>query len=180
MRRSDVSRILSRAATIFVVMAALMGTEGITPADTASASIPTGLETELHCLALNVYWEARSEPLEGQLAVAGVTLNRARSAEFPSTICGVVMQGVGKRNQCQFSWWCDGKSDEPTEENAWKLAKMVARYALHANDQDPSRGALFYHASYVQPEWVAKLKRVRQIGHHIFYRDPTTSKLDNS
>ncbi|WP_158498844.1 cell wall hydrolase [Magnetospira sp. QH-2] len=171
---------MSRFAAGLLVLGTVLATEGITPSETASAAIPSGLETELHCLALNVYWEARSESLDGQLAVAGVTLNRMRSEEFPNTICGVVTQGLGKRHQCQFSWWCDGKSDEPTEEGAWKLAKMVARYALHANDRDPSQGALFYHANYVQPEWISKLKRVRKIGRHIFYRDPTKSRIGNS
>ena len=127
----------------------------------------------LECLALNVYWEARSEPLEGQLAVAAVTLNRVADPGFPAATCAVVRQGgEARRHRCQFSWWCDGKRDEPREAGAWRQASEVARLAHAGVVSDPTRGALWYHADYVKPAWAAKKRKVAKIGRHIFYDYP--------
>ena len=122
----------------------------------------------LHCLALNVYHEARSEPLEGQLAVAAVTLNRVASESFPDSVCRVVKQGGERRNRCQFSWWCDGKSDEPTNQAEWSEVNDLANNFLARRPQDPTDGALFYHATSIQRPWGRHL--TAQIGNHIFYR----------
>jgi spore germination cell wall hydrolase CwlJ-like protein len=124
----------------------------------------------LNCLALNVYHEARSEPEEGQLAVAAVTLNRVRSEDFPDSVCGVVKQGGEQLHRCQFSWWCDGKSDRPTEAKAWNNAKRISRLALLGMTDDPTNDALYYHASYVQPRWSRKMQQTARIDQHLFYR----------
>ncbi len=127
-------------------------------------------EDALRCLALNVYWEARSEPLEGQFAVAAVTLNRLVDPAFPDTVCGVVRQGgERRRHRCQFSWWCDGKKDTPTDETAWTAARLVALASLREALEDPTGGALYYHADYVRPRWAEGMVRTRKIGRHIYY-----------
>lgn len=127
-------------------------------------------QENLQCLALNIYWEARSEPMAGQLAVAAVTLNRVQDPRFPSDICSVVRQGGEvRRHGCQFSWWCDGKDDEPLEFNAWRQAMTVARLSSAGIVDDPTQGALWYHADYVSPGWSQAMEPVTRIGRHIFY-----------
>lgn len=134
-------------------------------------------EGALECLALNIYWEARSEPLEGQVAVAAVTLNRVNEARFPDTVCAVVKQGGNKRlNRCQFSWWCDGKSDKPTEAAAWQTSKALARRVLFGELADPTGSALWYHANYVSPSWTSRKVQTAWIGRQIFYRNPDFDK----
>jgi spore germination cell wall hydrolase CwlJ-like protein len=140
------------------------------PADDASLQASTAIDEELHCLALNIYHEARSEPRSGQIAVARVTLNRVESSAFPGSVCDVVKQGGEKRNRCQFSWWCDGKSDEPTEPRAWRRSLEIGKRVLADKVADPTNGALFYHADYVQPKWSRSFDRTAQIGRHLFYR----------
>ena len=128
---------------------------------------------EVGCLALNIYWEARSEPLDSRLAVAQVVLNRVADARFPDTICDVVQENrLGRRlHACQFSWYCDGASDKPRELSQWleavRLAKQVVRGV-----RDRSRGSLWYHATYVKPDWATRLDKAVKLGRHVFYRDP--------
>lgn len=130
------------------------------------------------CLAQNVYFEARGSSFADQVAVADVVLNRVDSARYPDTVCDVVQQakmaknGLPKRNQCQFSWYCDGKSDWPTNKDAWANAQYIAYSMIH-NDAfiGLTEGALNYHADYVAPKWAKKLKLVGQIGSHIYYRE---------
>ena len=127
---------------------------------------------ELRCLAQNIYFEARGEKMEGQLAVAMVTMNRVNSRYFPNSICGVVWQ---KR---QFSWTHDGKSDRPTDKRAWKLAREIASYTLHLFNKlpanlrkalDNTRGALHYYApSLASPYWAEVHTVTREIGNHVF------------
>jgi spore germination cell wall hydrolase CwlJ-like protein len=127
---------------------------------------------ELRCLALNIYFEARGEPAEGQLAVAMVTMNRLKSRYFPNSVCGVVWQ---KR---QFSWTHDGKSDRPTDRRAWKLANKIARFAYQRYAKlsarlrkalDITRGALHYYAPNLAAPYWAKVHAVtREIGGHVF------------
>lgn len=119
--------------------------------------------TELHCLALNVYHEARSEPDEGKFAVARVTLNRVQSPRYPNSICEVVWQ------RRQFSWTRDGRSDMPYNRDAWKEALWVATITRDFNPLSMVGRATHYHAIYVQPMWAASHRRIRQIGKHIFY-----------
>lgn len=131
---------------------------------------PSEIPPDLYCLALNIYHEARSEPETGQIAVARVTLNRVESDAFPETICEVVQQGGQTRNRCQFSWWCDGKSDHPTEETAWRRSLEIGLRVLSDQVSDPTHGALYYHADYVSPSWARAFNRTVEIGRHRFYR----------
>lgn len=138
--------------------------------DAEAAEGPAYSKQDVRCLALNIYHEARSETESGQVAVALVTLNRVASKAFPGSICAVVKQGGVKRNRCQFSWWCDGRSDEPTNEKAWQRAMRIARRVIEASVPDPTHGALYYHASYCKPSWSSAFKRTARIGQHLFYR----------
>ena len=131
------------------------------------------------CLALNVYFEARNQSIMGQMAVAHVTLNRVYDKRFPKTICGVVKQGKyygnsPRRDKCQFSFWCDGRSDKPKNIPAWNNAKKIANHVLNNHsktNQDVTHGALYYHATYVKPDWSKfNLEHSITIGDHIFYR----------
>ena len=127
------------------------------------------IETMLMCLALNVYFEARSDSMEGQYAVAHVVMNRVQSNRFPSDVCSVVTQHR-KGRTCQFSWYCDGKSDRPQEDRAWAIAVLVADDVLKGTFDDVSHGATHYHANYVKPIWAKKLTRTVSYGSHIFYK----------
>ena len=123
-----------------------------------------------HCLALNLYWEARSEGREGMIAVGWVVLNRVKHAEFPDTVCAVIRQG-GETQPCAWSWWCDGKSDQPRNTEVWTRAQRLARRLLGNPPPDPTRGALwFHHVSVKKPAWARHYKRTIRIGKHIFYR----------
>lgn len=124
---------------------------------------------QLRCLALNVYWEARSESAQDQQAVAHVTLNRVASPVYPKTICGVVHQR-SKTGACQFGWACDRKSDTPKERKAWQAAIENAKTALAQRRADPTRGALFFHRTTERPAWAARKQRTVRIGHHIYYK----------
>jgi N-acetylmuramoyl-L-alanine amidase len=121
------------------------------------------------CLALALYWEAKTEGPEGMRAVASVVLNRVAHPQFPSTVCAVITEG-GEEPPCQFSWWCDGKSDRPTDARAWRLARQIAHAALTDPPPDRTRGALFFHDAAIATPWGRKRERTVQIGRHIFYR----------
>lgn len=133
-----------------------------------SASADTRLE-DLQCLAKNVYFEGRNQPWVGQVAIAQVTLNRVRSAAFPNTICEVVRQK--KRNICQFSWYCDGKSDQPKDVKDYDKATDVAIQVYSGTIPDVTEGALWYHATYIRrPFWAYSMKEMVKINEHIFYK----------
>ncbi len=126
------------------------------------------LSSSIFCLALNIYWEARSETIAGQLAVAEVTINRTLSDRFPDDICSVVTQRNARG--CQFSWYCDGKSDKPRDREAWERSQLVAEIYLKNQDIiNFTSGSTYYHADYVTPYWSKIFKKERQIGRHIFY-----------
>ena len=123
------------------------------------------LDEEMRCLASAVYNEARGEPIEGQLAVAQVVLNRAADTRWPDTICGVVYQ------RYQFSFTFDGKPDFPSPTaSTWRRAEAVAIIAATENWDDLTENAVYYHATYVSPNWRTAFKRTANIGRHIFYR----------
>ena len=128
-------------------------------------------QKQLDCLARNIYHEAGSEPFEGKVAVAQVTINRAESGQFPSDICQVVYQKniVYERVLCQFSWYCDSASlKKPMNGAVYVEAMEVAKKVLLEGFRiDSVKGALYYHADYVNPKWGKK--PVAKIGHHIFY-----------
>lgn len=127
------------------------------------------LEAEHQCLALALYWEARGETRRGMVAVGWTILNRAQSSEFPGTPCGVVYQG-GEQAPCQFSWWCDGKSDRPRDRDSWIRARVIAAELLMNPPPDPTGRALFYHSTSIGVPWKRKRVRTTRIGNHIFYR----------
>ena len=128
------------------------------------------ISAALMCLALNVYHEARSEPIIGQYAVAHVVLNRVQSSRWPSDICSVVKQGYSKgKHRCQFSWYCDGKSDLWHEEVPWARALVVADNVMSGKVPDVTNGATHYHAQYVKPYWSAWLTTTVTYGSHKFY-----------
>ncbi len=125
---------------------------------------------EGRCLTQAVYFEARSEPLEGQLAVAQVVLNRVKAANYPGSICGVVFQNEHIRNRCQFSFACDGLSDNPYNPESWEIARRVSYIALSGHWDDITKSATHYHAYYVSPGWASRLEETGTFGSHIFYR----------
>ena len=128
---------------------------------------------DLECLAENIYFEARGEPLDGQRAVAEVTLNRTRSPYFPHTICAVVHETqwdpLRRRLVAHFSWTELSALSEPTG-SAWKQAMTVASAAYDDTYIQVVPGALFYHATSIRPDWARTKTAVATIGNHIFYR----------
>ena len=141
------------------------------------------LETAFICLALNTYHEAKNQSLVGQIATAQVVMNRVEDKRFPNTICEVVKQGPTRpswedpkkeypiKHRCQFSWYCDGKSDIPKNEKAWKKAQDYAYLVLYNRIAiDVTEGATHYHATYVKPSWAKTKTRTTRIESHIFYR----------
>lgn len=127
------------------------------------------VQKEIQCLALNVYFEAASEPYEGMLAVAVVTRNRVNSNAFPKTYCGVVYQRNAKG--CQFSWTCDGLPDRIRSQTAFNKAVQVAE-EVFLDDKKSSiinGNVMNYHANYVDPKWSKDRPLVATIGNHLFY-----------
>jgi hypothetical protein len=130
---------------------------------------------ERDCLAQAIYHEARGESAAGQLAVANVIVNRARSSKFPSTLCGVIYQNADKgRYRCQFTFACDGRTDAPGERRAWARSAALAQtvYAEFAKGETLGavpRSTLYYHTTAVRPNWANTYDAVAQIGSHIFY-----------
>ena len=138
----------------------------------AALSANVRSSSEVKCLATAIYFEARSEPESGRIAVAQVVLNRVKNPAYPNTICGVVYQNKDKRNRCQFSFACDGIRDRITEQRVWEDAQRLARRIL--NDDRTlylaSVGAAtHYHATYVKPRWARSMTKMQKIGRHIFY-----------
>jgi len=126
---------------------------------------------ELECLTRNIYWEAASEPFEGKVGVAQVTLNRMESGRFAPSVCGVVYQKnlFYQKIVCQFSWFCEsGHTVKTIHRPLWNESEEVAKKVLLEGFRLPGlKDALYYHADYVNPGW-NKL-RLEKIGHHIFY-----------
>ena len=126
-------------------------------------------DSALICLALTIFFEARGEPIQGQLAVAEVVLNRKKSSKYPNTVCEVVTQenGVG----CQFSFWCDGLSDQPTDAFSFKRSKALAKLMIEEGEYISVVGGnvTHYHTEQVQPYWSEHFTEVDRIGNHIFY-----------
>lgn len=121
---------------------------------------------ELHCLALNIYHEARGESAEGKLAVGRVTINRVRSRRYPDSICKVVWQ------RGQFSWTRDGRPDRPYNGKAWNEALRIAGVVTDVDSTNPVGRATHYQAVHVVPFWASAYRRVQRIGRHIFYEPP--------
>jgi hypothetical protein len=123
------------------------------------------------CLANAVYFEARSEPVRGQMAVAQVVINRAFSGFYPNDICGVVYQNASRHLACQFTFACDGKSKAIHERGEWARANRIAKQTLDGQIYVPEVAkSTHYHAIYVHPNWVGEMKKMVRFGIHNFYR----------
>jgi SAM-dependent methyltransferase len=124
----------------------------------------------LDCLTSAVYYEAGSEDLEGQRAVAQVVINRVRHPAFPKSVCGVVFQGSALPTGCQFTFTCDGSLSRPPARRGWAEARKVADAALAGYVMGSVGYATHYHANYVAPYWSPSMVKVANVGAHIFYR----------
>jgi len=144
----------------------------------SSASSAQNVSSEQKCLALNIYYEARGSDIADQAAVSDVVLNRVKDPRYPNTVCGVIYQGNYDadgnimRNQCQFSWYCDGKSDVPQDPVSWLNADALASQILNSGDfVGITQGSTHYHADYIpSPSWAITMTPVAKIGGHYFYR----------
>ena len=135
---------------------------------------------EAVCLAKNIYFEAGNQPLAGKVAVAQVVLNRMEHSAYGDTVCDVVYQArwrenwkgdmVPIRHQCQFSWFCDGKSDEPLDTDTFFESYVIASDVIMGKYPDITEGATHYHSIMVEPYWAETLQETVQIQHHIFYK----------
>jgi len=133
-----------------------------------------------YCLAQNIYFESGNQPMVGKIAVSHVVLNRVESSLYPDSICDVVYQAEYRQNwkgnyvpirgRCQFSWYCDGKSDDPVDSKTWIESILLARRIIDGEWTDITEGATHYHADYVYPFWADSLNRTTTIDNHIFYK----------
>ena len=160
-------------------------------ADTQLKLVDRMMEKDAKCLAMNMYHEARGQGSAGLLAVSSVVLNRVRDKRFPNNICEVVYQGptieswktrktpnpkdavfYPIRHKCQFSWWCDGRSDIPKDKKTYKRLLTIASSIVYNKFDfiDITDGATFYHADYVTPSWAKTKIKTVEIQDHIFYR----------
>ena len=146
---------------------------------------------EIYCLAQNILFEASTEPVAGKIAVGLVVLNRVNDTRYPNTICEVVKQGpiyeswktrnnpdlkpdervyFPVKHRCQFSWYCDGKSDKIRPTENWYKSQIVALQLMDGKFNGVIEGATHYHASWVFPKWRHTLTYIAQVGDHLFYR----------
>ena len=136
---------------------------------------------EAFCLAKNIYFEAGNQPLAGKLAVAHVVRNRVEDSQFPDTYCGVIYDVKEWRTSwrgnkvpvigmCQFSWFCDGRSDEPLDTDTFFESYKIAQDVLLGKYPDITEGATHYHADYIYPYWADSLNQTVHINNHIFYK----------
>jgi spore germination cell wall hydrolase CwlJ-like protein len=132
---------------------------------------PKGRAAAEKCLATAIYFEARGEPVRGQIAVAQVVLNRAFSGYYPNSVCGVVYQNAHRHLACQFTFACDGIPDVVREPEAMERAKKIAAESLDGKLWLPEVGkATHYHAYWVRPGWVREMTKMYRLGVHTFYR----------
>ncbi|WP_171006783.1 cell wall hydrolase [Shimia litoralis] len=130
-------------------------------------------DAEWQCLSEALYFEARGESVKGQFAVAEVIMNRVDHDYYPSSLCGVIKQGTGRKYQCQFTFTCDGVSEKINEPAAYDRVGKVARLIIDGAPRELTSGATHYHTKAVNPSWARKFKRTATIGVHHFYRQPT-------
>lgn len=127
------------------------------------------LNDAITCLSRTIYWEARGEAAASMEAVASVVMNRLGHEGFPNTICEVVRQGR-EQGACQFSWWCDGRSDVAKEDDVYAIAKEVTRKALNRQLPDRTGGAMYFHQRTVNPGWSKKYIKTAEVGEFVFYK----------
>lgn len=125
-------------------------------------------DADFNCLVEAIYFEAGAEDPIGRRAVAHVVLRRAASDRYPDSVCEVVHESNPRG--CQFSYWCDGRSDAMSDPLRWHESKQAATDVLSGAYPDVTNGALFFHARFVRPYWSRKLQKTATIGGHIFYR----------
>jgi N-acetylmuramoyl-L-alanine amidase len=181
--RGNSPRCLRRSA-LGVAVALLILAAWAAPAQSTGIDCARERGDALTCLACNVYHESRNQPVEGQEAVAMVTLNRLATPGYPKTVCEVVWDQRRDRRSgllvAHFSWTLNEHTDRVEEPAAWARALQIAHDALGGSaGQDPSRGALFFHATYVDPEWSRDrdMRLVARIGDHMFYRHDRSMPL---
>lgn len=149
---------LTRMALIVALIVAPFGIAG---------EVIDQVEREIHCLATNIYYEARGESQRGMIAVGHVTLNRAKNPNFPDSVCGVVNQK--HKRSCQFSWVCM-KSLPVMKEELFADIKSLADKLYRGEIKDVTRGATHFHNTGVSPDWSNKYRATAHIGNHIFYK----------
>jgi hypothetical protein len=148
-----------------------------TPQPFSAPSDAATFDRALQCLTQAIYYEARSEPDEGQRAVAQVVLNRVRHPSYPDSVCGVVYQGSTRSTGCQFTFTCDGSMGRGIEPSAWARAERIAEAALRGSVYRPVGLALNYHTTAIRPYWAPSLVRQAVVGSHIFYRRPDSGDV---
>ena len=138
----------------------------------AQAVDPVGqlpMDDAITCLARSIYWESKGKSPADMEAVASVVMNRLGHEGFPDTVCAVVKQGSETKN-CQFSWWCDGRSDQVQEETQYAIAKEIARKALNKQLNDRTHGAMYFHNRKVKPAWARKYIKTTETSMFLFYK----------
>jgi spore germination cell wall hydrolase CwlJ-like protein len=131
---------------------------------------------EQRCLAEAIYYEARGESRQGQLAVAEVVANRVRSSLYPDSFCDVVYQGSYRDTGCQFSFTCDGSLNRRPRGASWREANVLANQLLNGLSRPVTNRATHYHTTAIDPYWSASLVETTRIGAHVFYRNPTKAE----
>ena len=127
-------------------------------------------DAQWECLFEALHFEARGETVKGQFAVAEVIMNRVAHSRFPSSLCGVINQGTGKKYGCQFTYTCDGIAEKISEPSAFARVSKVARAVIDGKSPKLTNGATHYHTTAVSPSWARVYTKVARIGVHIFYR----------
>tara|TARA_B100000965_G_C19505348_1_gene719375 strand:- start:346 stop:897 length:552 start_codon:yes stop_codon:yes gene_type:complete len=179
----QVNKIVVSIAGNFLSALAIIGFLGVTYMKPANASHDVW-DDEVLCMAKNMYWESRNQTVEGLIAVGNVVMNRVSDNRYPDTVCEVIEQGPTYKswkdentyypikNKCQFSWYCDGKTDE-IPDNDYKIFEIIYDIAMKVEGgylEDRTSGATHYHAYYVLPSWAKTKTRTAKIADHIFYR----------
>ncbi|MFJ2362668.1 cell wall hydrolase [Pseudomonas sp. NPDC087697] len=145
--------------------------ETITPTE-AQAVDPAGkapLNDAITCLSRTIFWEAKGGESADMEAVANVVLNRLGHEGFPGTVCEVVKQG-SEKHACQFSWWCDRRSEHADEDTPYVIATEIARKALNHQLTDRTHGAMYFHARHVKPDWARKYIKTAETKKFLFYK----------
>lgn len=155
-----------KGADVPVPKSEAITTSEVQAVDPAGAS---PLDDAITCLARSIYWEAKGKSSADMEAVASVVMNRLGHEGFPDTVCAVVKQGSETKN-CQFSWWCDGRSDQVQEETQYMIAKEIARKALNKQLNDRTNGAMYFHDRNVNPDWASKYIKTTETSMFLFYK----------
>lgn len=163
----------SADARALMVQAVLRGP---TAAEQTAPAEPAVNAREHNCLSEAVYYEARGETQQGQVAVAEVVMNRVHSPFYPKTICAVVYQGSDRNTGCQFTFTCDGSIDSRPRGRAWIQAQRLATAVMLGYTRPVTQHATHYHTDAVNPSWSGRLIETTQIGSHVFYRMPNRTE----